>query len=207
MKPFLLIGVLAILNSAPLSADVLLAVVPQAQIIAPGTTTSIELRVSGLGVNSAPSLGAFDLNLAFNPVVVAFTGLTFGDPVQGDQLSLSGVPAISDFSLSSAGVLDLFSISLDSANLLDTEQADQFVLATLSFQAIAPGSTALTLSINSVSDSEGNPLSVALQTGSIAVTSVPEPSAIWLFPPALACVAWRRNRRRQRSSLSSSKNV
>lgn len=202
MKSFLLLGALAILNSATLSADVLLRFVPQAEVIAPGTTTPVELEVSGLGVDSSPSLGAFDLNVAFNPAVVSFTGLTFGDPLLGDQLSLSGVPTISDYSFSAAGLLELFSISLDSATVLDTKQAGQFILATLRFQAIAPGSTALTLSVNSVSDSQGSPLSVALQTGSIAVTSVPEPSLIWLLPPALACVAWRRSGGKQRSFIS-----
>ncbi len=180
---------LAVVSTSSLWASVLVSVTPQTQTIALGSATGIQVSVSGLGLAAPPSLGAFDFNLAFDPTIVTFTGLTFGDPVLGDQLNLSGTGAISDFSVLAPGLLEFYEISLDSAATLDSKQLDHFVLATLQFQAIGAGNTSLITSNNSVSDSQGAPLNVGLQPGSVRVTaasSVPEPSSLALAAIGIA---------------------
>ena len=184
MKLSLAIAALAAVGSYSLSAAIIVTVAPQTQTIAPGASTSVQVRISGLGPDTPPSLGAFDFNLAFNPAIVTFTGVTFGDPILGDQLNLSGTGAISDFSLTSPGLLDFFEISLDPATTLDSRQPANFVLATLQFQALARGTTSLVTSLNSVSDSQGNSLTLGFQPGTINVVSAPEPACIWLIPSA-----------------------
>jgi hypothetical protein len=181
------LAVLAFAGTTCLDAAVLVTVVPQNQTIAPGASTGVQVRISGLGSDIPPSLGAFDFNLAFNPAIVTFTGLTFGDPVLGDQLDLSGAGPLSDFSTMSAGFVNFYEISLDPAATLDSQQLDSFVLATLRFQALATGTTSLVPSINSISDSQGASLNPGLQMGSINVVAVPEPGSLWLAAVA-ACL-------------------
>lgn len=195
MKSLLFVAALALVPGPLLGLNIGLTVIPQSSIVGAGNSTAVQVQASGLGSHSAPSLGAFDLQLGFDPTVLAFTGLTFGDPLQGDQLNLSGTGTISDFTLASAGQVTFFSISLDSAMVLDTLQASQFVLATLNFQAISPGSATLALNVNSLSDSQGTPLSASLQAGTISVVAVPEPRALWLFLLATAIAAARFIRR------------
>jgi hypothetical protein len=187
---------LLFLSSLPLPAAVLISVTPQSQIVPTGTTAQVQLRISGLGLDVPPSLGAFDLNIAFNPALISFTSLSFGDPGLGDQLDLSGTGSISGFDVV-GGLLEFFEISLDPAAVLDSQQANTFVLATLRFQAIAPGSTSLAPTLNSSSDSQGLSLDTVLQNGSINVVLAPEPGRIGLFSLAGATMALLASRRKR----------
>ena len=197
MKLSLAVATLAVITSGSLPAALLVTIAPQTQTIAPGASTSVQVGVSGFGLNAPPSLGGFDFNVAFNPAAVLFTGLTFGDPVLGDQLNLSGTGSINGFSIVSPGVLDFFEISLDPATTLDTMQPSHFVVATLQFQALAPGATSLVPSLNSIGDSQGAPLTIGFQSGTIKVASAPEPASIWLVPAAGAWIAMRLKRRKR----------
>jgi hypothetical protein len=195
------LAALLFLSSMSLHAAVLISVTPMSQIAATGTAAEVQLRISGLGLDAAPSLGAFDLNIAFNPSLISFTSLSFGDPGLGDQLDLSGTGAVSGFDLPSAGLLEFFEISLDPPAVLDSEQASSFVLVTLRFQANAPGSTSLASTLNSISDSQGSLLDIVLQNGNINVVSTPEPCMIGLFSLAGASMALlARSRKRVPSS-------
>ena len=185
----------ALVGAPSLRANVLVTIVPQTQTIALGSSTSVQIGISGLGLDAPPSLGGFDFNLAFNPSLVTFTGLTFGDPILGDQLNLSGTGAISDFSIQAPGLLEFFELSLDPATTLDSQQSDHFVLATLQFQAIATGRTSLFTSINSIADSQGYPFETGLQAGSLTVSpasSVPEPSSFALAGVGIAILIFCR---------------
>jgi hypothetical protein len=113
--------------------------------------------------------------------------------VQGDQLDLSGSGTISDFDNSTADTLEFFEISLDPAAILDTQQSDNFVPATLAFNAIGTGDSWLLPSVNSIADSAGSPLSVALQAGSIDVVATPEPNTFAVLVLLVAMLAWRFN--------------
>ena len=61
-------------------------------------------------------------------------------------------------------------------------QADSFILATLTFDAIAPQVSALTFDAVTLSDSLGNTLTATTSSGVIAV---PEPGTLALFTIAL----------------------
>ncbi len=184
-----LFAALIIFATGSLQASVLLTLEPQSPISV-GTTSEVQLRLSGLGQHTSPSVGAFDLNLAFNPSVLSFSGLTFGDPVLGDQLNLAGASTISDATSQGAGLLELFEVSLASTSVLNAQQPDTFVLATLRFQGVANGTSLLTPTLNAVSDASGNALVVGVQTGRIDVTAAPEPGSLWLMTLPAALTFW-----------------
>ncbi len=148
---------------------IVLSMNPANQSVVAGATASVEIVISDL---TAISVGAFDIDLAFNPSV-----LTFGTATFGTQLDLSGTGSLQD-TVTGAGTVNLAEVSFDPAALLDANQLDSFTLATLTFNTLAPGTSALTLSLNALSDSGGASLSADIDVGSITVTpgtSVPEP--------------------------------
>lgn len=181
MKSAILFALFTTLGSAATAVSVS----PASQTLPVGSPAQIQIAIAGLGLDSAPSLGAYDLNIAFNPAILSFTGLTFGDPTHGDQLNLSGAGTVSDFLILSPGVLEFFEISLDSPSVLDTQQLDHFVLATLQFSTLAPGTSALTPSLNSAGDSSGAPLTPSLAAGRINVSQTPEPGTMGLLALAI----------------------
>jgi hypothetical protein len=143
------------------------------------------LSNTGLGQRAPPSLGTFDLDLHYDDSYLTFVGAEFGDTVLGDQLDLSGSGSNPyGASISTAGAVNLFELSLDSADDLNAGQADSFTLATLTFAALRTTSSQLSLTINALGDSHGNPLEAAV--GSATVSTVPLPSALVLFAPAVA---------------------
>ncbi len=152
---------------------------PLSQEVGVGTAAEVELVVWGLGTETAPSLGTFDLDITFDPTILEFAGVTFGDPVLGDQLDLWGFGSITSFDDSIPGVVNLLELSLDWPFDLEDYQADSFTLATLSFDTLAVGTSALDISINALGDALGEPLTADLKSGSIS--PVPEPSSLLLL--------------------------
>ena len=69
-----------------------------------------------------------------------------------------------------SGQVELAELSFDSTSALQTSQASNFSLATLTFNALSQGVSSLTLSLNSVADALANALTPALQNGSITVS-------------------------------------
>lgn len=166
---------------------------PEAASVAPGSSVEVRIVISGLADSAAPSLGSFDLGVAYDPAIVQLTGVTFGDSALGDQLDLMGLGSISSFDDSVAGALSLYEISLDLAADLDTLQAGSFGLATLSFDTIGSGSTPLTLQSVVLGDANGDPLAAELVGGSIRV---PEPALAALALAAGLMGSFRRLRMR-----------
>lgn len=177
---FAVIGaILAFCEVSPASA-LTLGFNPSIQSVSVGSTTTVDLVISGLGNGVAPSLGTFDLDIGFNPSTLGFSGATFGN-----QLDLFG---LGDVQLVTPGVgtVNLFELSLELPLDLESLQADTFTLATLSFNALAIGSSPLSISVNALGDANGDPLPYALVSRSIDVNandnpgSVPEPTT-WLL--------------------------
>src|SRR6266545_1325714 len=86
-------GLLIVLGSAPAAATSIV-VSPVATSIDIGQQVSVTLVVSGLVNLAAPALGAFDIDVAFNPGVLGLDRASYGDPTLGDQLdptALAGV--------------------------------------------------------------------------------------------------------------------
>lgn len=162
-----------------------------------GSLFMVELRISGLDDGAAPSLSTFDVDIAFDSAIIGLSGIdmvTFGDPLLGDQLDLSGFGSLTGVAISS-GSVNLFELSFDLPEDLDFFQADSFTLASITFSALGVGSTALDLSINVLGDSLGDLLTAdTISNGTVRVTSsVPEPSSMFLLGSGLvAFVGTRR---------------
>lgn len=153
------------------------------QTVTVGDVATIDLNISGLGGGTA--LGTFDVNVGFNPAIVSFASAAYGDPKLGDQLNLEGLGTVT-MTTPGIGTTELFELSLDSPGVLASSQATAFTLATLDFDTLAKGTSALDLSINSIGDQNGSPLSVTTTGGAISVsgaggTGVPEPATLCLL--------------------------
>ncbi len=174
----LILGIVFMTSAAHAIA---LSVNPISQNVLLGNSIGVTLDIAGLGDCSAPSLGVFDLDLNFDPTILAFNNVTFGDPALGDQLDLFGLGSLSAFDNTTSGMVNLYELSFDLPDDLDTLQAGSFTLVSLTFDSLAGGISPLDISINSLGDALGDPLSATLENGSVAVNPVPEPSTILLL--------------------------
>jgi hypothetical protein len=167
-----------------------ISVLPAAQTAAVGDPVSVDLVITGLDGTGAPSVGAFDLDVTFDPLLLVASGVTFGaflgDEALGEALTASSV---------SAGLLDLAAVSLLLPAELDALQPAAFTLATLSFTTLAAGTSPLTLSQAIVDDAFGARLAADTVGGSVTVAqAVPEPATLLLVGAGL--LVWRLGRRR-----------
>lgn len=154
----------------------------------PGGSVSIDVMISGLGAGSPPSVGAFDLTLAYEPELLQLTGAGFG-ALLGDP-DLEAVTSI----VPSAGSINLAEISLLDPAVLDALQGSSFSLATLTFQAIGPGTAHLAFADALVGDAFGSVVPIdAFRGATIAVgttSPIPEPNTrpLYLIGAAVALV-------------------
>jgi hypothetical protein len=140
----------------------------------------IGLQVSGLGDATAPALSTYDLDIHFDPSLLSYSGITFGDSLLGNQLDVFNLGSNTIAAeLTGIGILNVFELSLDTPADLNAWQADTFILATLRFDILNYGTSALTLNVNVFDDANAMALSPAVQSATI--TTVPLPSAVWLF--------------------------
>jgi hypothetical protein len=164
-----LFGVIGILCHA----GIILEIDPASQTVPLGAQASFSVDIFGLG--NGTNLGTYDINLGFDPALLSFSSIVFGD-----QVDISGLGDI-QIVTPSTGTVEVFELSLDSATDLSGQEA-AFTLATLTFNTLASGADSpLTLSINVLGDANGNSLSADGQDGSVTISSlssVPEPSTI-----------------------------
>ena len=85
---------------------------PLSQTVPIGTPVDLDMYISDLGSGIAPSLSTFDLNISFDPTILVFSGVTFGDPILGDQLDLFGLGSWTEFDDTVPGVVNRFELSL-----------------------------------------------------------------------------------------------
>jgi hypothetical protein len=190
-RTLVLAGVACILFWSVPSGAVVIDFVPSDQTVPLGADVAVDLLISGLGDFTVPSLGAFDLDVTYDASVLSGASVTL-TPFLGD--------AIQGVDVSTPGFIDLFVISLVSPLELDALQPASFVLATLSFDAIAQGTSALALTQVLLGDALGAELAATAGAGSVTVTDsgtspVPEPSLAGLFlTAALGLALVRRSR-------------
>jgi hypothetical protein len=184
-----------------LANQVQLNFIPASQSVLVGGTIDVAVGISLLNIDEPPSLGAYDLNVLFDPGIFSFSGVTFGDPVLGDQLDLF---ALGDLQTATPGIgnVNLFELSFDSPADLNTLQAGDFTLFTLTLSALAPGTSPLSISVNGLSDADGAPITLIAGDGSATAigltgTPTPEPGTALLFGLGLAAISalrWRQSR-------------
>jgi hypothetical protein len=171
---------------------------PTSQTAPPGGFFDIfvELQIDGLGDGAAPSLGAFDLVLNFNPLVLNYQSTAFGSEL-GPVMGAFTV----DMPNQSLGTLNLFGISLDTPDDLNAFQPGAFTIATMKFTPLLEGVSALDITDIVVGDADGVPFqldSVRNASVTVATASVPEGelagSGLFLLAFTIASTHWLRRR-------------
>jgi hypothetical protein len=165
------------LGAIPAANAVTISLVPEQGTIQAGGTTLVDVVASGLSDNSmGGAIGGYDLNVSFDPSLLAWSSTTFGS-----GLDVTGLGDIRESNLTGSGKLETFEVSLDSVQDLATLQPNSFVLFSFNLTGIAPGTSALGLETLSLTDESGNPLAAELQGSSVTVAPVPLPAAGWLL--------------------------
>lgn len=148
----------------------------------------------GIAFSFDETLSTYDINITFNPQVLSFYSVKFGDQILGDQLDLFGLGANPTFAGEiSPGVLNIFELSLDSSADIEALQAGAFILATISFEALANGVSDITPLYNYLGDANGDPLDIGIFSATVEV--VPEPSPWMLLGVGLLGIILKRKRK------------
>ena len=137
-------------------------------------------------------MGAFDLNVTFNPSILIFSSYLL-EPFLGDL----GLGEAWDFSLGevSSGLINVSEVSVLEADALscffcippylDDIQPDSFSLATLTFEIYSVETSILSITdLSLVKDAFAEELSFDVTPGSVA--PVPEPATILLLVSGMA---------------------
>jgi hypothetical protein len=196
MKTFLakIAGLTLMLIALP-SAATVLSLNPSASSVNRGATLEVAVAVSGLGNGVAPSIGVFDLDIAYDASILRLAGVSFGDPGLLDQLDTGSGSLYID--APGAGAINLYGLSLEpDPAALDAYQASDFTLVILAFDTLAAGSTSLTILVNALGDANGDALAATIAGATVTVHSnvqVPEPSIkLLLGAGALAMLGFTR---------------
>lgn len=180
----------ALLGSAFAQAQTAtITVTPSSQTTAVGSNVLVSVSIAGLLDGVAPSLGAFDLNLLFDPSILSVSNFSFGT-----GLDVLGLGSVQFSDVTTPGLLSIGEISLDLPADLNTLQSGAFALFTVTFQAVGTGVSALGLDINALSDAYGEALAATTINGS--VSAVPLPAAVWLLLSGVLGVCGFSRRRR-----------
>lgn len=142
---------LALLGSLPAQA-VSVVISNDPGSVTSGDNFNVTLDISGLGANSAPSLGAYDIDVLFDTALLNLVSVLFGTDL---GVSLQDESAI-------MGGHNLNETSFEDPLDLNANQPAAFTLATLNFSAIGTGNTSLSLNINALGDANGDALTVGV---------------------------------------------
>jgi hypothetical protein len=183
---------LALLLGASRAEAVSLAVTPSANEVGLGQLVSLSIEIAGLGAGPDESLSSFDLDLRYDPLVLAPVSVLFGT-----ELGVLGVEAFSSWQLLVGPArVDLALASLLPSATLDANQPGAFVLATVVFQAVALGGSSVFLDQALLADTSnvpgGNQIVVDEAFEAVVNVVIPEPATILLVGAGLAAVAARR---------------
>jgi hypothetical protein len=193
-----LVLVVSLMLSNVSNASLMLWLDPAVQPGTTGDNVTLTLMAGNLDDLSSLSLGAFDLDILFDPAVLSFTGYTLFDGL-GDI----GLFEALDLSLGeyAPGVVGLSEVSLLGL-VLDTIQPGEFALAELSFNITlleAPDFTTVSMTpgLFGFADASGlDFVGVEMRSALIGTqpqTTVPEPTTLSLFALGLVFASyWRK---------------
>lgn len=172
-------------------AAISIGFVPAGQTAGVGANVSVDVVVSGLEASAiADIVAAFDLDVAYDPLVVAATGVSFGA-----ALGVLGLEVLTNSDLATPGLVNFAALSLLSDADLAALQGDAVTLATLQFSALALGTSPLALISTApfgidVKGAANGILSFENVVGG-AIHVVPEPSTVLLLTVGLVGLARR----------------
>lgn len=178
-----------------------LSLVPDATTITVGSTFNVDLLITLDESNELPNyLGAYDADLSFDSSKITLGDVTFGGKL-GDGASGE---SWQDFSISATGanIYELSLLETDAVNcnfcvapyLSDLQTQAAFKLATFVFEAQAEGTVNFDLIAYALGDGFGESISTTLSSmPSVQVTSVPLPSAAFLFLSILPIFGFRKS--------------
>lgn len=158
----------------------------------PGEQVTVDVVVAGLGAGAAPTVSGFDLDLDFGAPTLSLVNVAFGSGLG------TGGQVLNSTSLLSASVVDLAAVSLLASATLDAQQPTSFVLATLTFQAVSPGFSALVITQSILADTSALPGGNQLVLDSISGASIvvtPEPGTLLLIGVGTGLLGVRRHAR------------
>lgn len=189
MKKILLITICFFLTSiGAASASVILSLETPSSVVEPCTYFNVDLVVSGVESELFPAVGDFDIDVLYDPTLMAFSDYTLG-PWLGDLTALEAL----DFSFGdpgATGAIDLAEVSLLDPIDLELLQPDTFILATLEFHCLGAGTSSIWIDDSEplltykVGDALGFQLDVTIGD-SLTITQTPEPSTMLLFAMGL----------------------
>lgn len=198
MKTILKLALVVALGvSSTSAAPIILSTIPSAAQVAPGDPLLVALTISGLTAGGAPSLGAWIIDISYNPAVFSITDsdVTFGS-------LLGAVPAEASVGVDTTttpGLVALNQTSFLSTAALDALQPADFTLATLEFTGVAPGTSTFDFAAADLADAMLPSASLTVDgTAPGSAEVVPEPSTLTLFgigAAALLVVLRKRKRR------------
>lgn len=111
---------------------------PSLQEVFIGDIVEVDLYIYGLGHQEAPSIGAFSLDILWDP-----RKLRLSSVILGDQLDLLGTGSWTSIIPKGLGSVGIYEVSFGSIDCINANQLDEFSLATLTFDAILIGSSLL----------------------------------------------------------------
>jgi hypothetical protein len=157
----------------------------------------VDIVVAGLEASDPDEIvSAFDLDVSYDPAIVVATGVTFYTSLGGPEEWFYGA-------VLEVGLVDLWEVSLLSDVELQGLQGDSVVLASLTFVALAAGTTAIAFVPDlvfgiDVKGLNAEILALEASEGSITVegSQIPEPGTALLLACGLARLALSRHRRR-----------
>lgn len=199
-RTFVLVAVLAALVTAAPARAVTISFNPSSTTVDVGDLVNIDVVISGLD-GSEDIASAYDLDVTYDSSIVNATDVAFG-PFLGDE---GNFEVLNDFDLT-PGRIDFAAESMLTDQQLAALQPDSFLLATLSFIALTPGTTALNFDpdeppgilIVSFGGFPIDPDTIIAGTGEITVrgpVQTPEPSTLWLGLVGLLAARELRRRR------------
>jgi len=182
-KLSMILALVAALGGSGAAFGAALGLTPSSQIAANGDQVTLDLLATGLGDGVSPAVGAFDVDVLYDPAVLGFNSYTIG----------SDLGLAFDFSLGAllSGPIDLAASSLENPADLIATQAANALLASVIFDVLdlsLGASTIVQVDANDplllLGDENGASLPITDVTSATIrneIDSVPAPGTALLF--------------------------